>query len=95
MDSEGFPDNDPRCYKLIPPHILGAIDAWAEKARPCGGFVTACLTNDLTGAVSQGDLDSLRAIPAIVAYLYNEVPSVCWGTKEKVKAWGEQCSKSK
>jgi hypothetical protein len=55
----------------------------------------ACLTNDLTGAVSRADFDSLQAIPAIVSYLYNEVPSVCWGSKEKVKAWGEQCSKSK
>ena len=84
---DGFPVDDPRCYQRIPPHIRASIDGWALRATPCGGFVMACLTNDLYGAVSRADLDCLRAIPAIVAYLYNQVPGACWGTPEKVKAW--------
>jgi hypothetical protein len=85
--AKGFPDNDPRCYKRIPPHILASIDAWVLRATPTGGFVGAVLKNDLKGAVSHADLECIPAIPAMVAYLYNECPMACWGSVDQVKAW--------
>ena len=87
MRENGFAPNDPRCYARIPSLTRQSIDVWATTHRPCGHFLTAVFSNDLYGAISHGDLDNLRAIPAIVAYLYNEVPCTCWGSPEKVKEW--------
>ena len=85
MNSFSF--DDPRCYDLIQPHIRIAIDAWAETGCPVGHFLTAVLSNNLIDAVGQADEMNLRALPAIVAYIYNEIPSGCWGSPEKVKEW--------
>lgn len=83
----GFPADDPRCYACIPSRTRQSIDAWANSARPVGGFLLAILSNNLLAAVNQGDLENLRAIPAIVAYLYNRVPLACWGSESSVHEW--------
>jgi hypothetical protein len=76
---------------------MDAIKAWADNGRPCGGFLTAVFENKLSEAVSRADFENMRAIPAIVAYLYNEIPGNCWGSPEKVKNWCEHfaCKTSK
>jgi hypothetical protein len=30
-------------------------------------------------------------MPAIVSYLYNEVPGLCWGSPERVADWPRAC----
>lgn len=75
---------------MIPPLIKRAIDKHALEGRPCGHFVTAVLENDLTEAVARADENSLAALYEIVIYCCNYIPSNCWGSKEKVKAWIEQ-----
>ena len=73
----------------IPPHLMEGIDRWVEKRILPGGFLTAVLENDLKNAVSRADDISKKHIADIVTYLYNYVPSACWGSKEKVEEWAE------
>lgn len=74
-------------YRRIRPDIIEAIDRWAATGTPTGSFVQAVLENNLCEAVGRADNDNLEALPAIVGYVYNEVPSQCWGSPEKVEAW--------
>lgn len=67
--------------------IRAALDRYAREHVPVGDFLTCCLQNDLHGALSRADDDNMHNIPAVVAYLYNEMPGTCWGSKEKVDAW--------
>lgn len=77
-------------YDSIRPDIRESLDQWAEIARPPGGFLEAVLTNDLFGAVGHADSYNIETIPAICSYVYNELPSICWGSQAKVLAWAER-----
>jgi hypothetical protein len=68
----------------IPQHHLQSITLYVEKGYQPGSFLTAVLTNDLKGAVSYGDAESLAALPAIVRYCYSELPWSVWGSAERV-----------
>lgn len=74
-------------YNVIRPDIRESLDAWANTGRPTGGFLEAVLTNDLFAAVGHADSYNIRHIPEICSYVYNELPSTCWGSEEKVAAW--------
>lgn len=84
---------DPTSADLIRPDIRAALDAWGAGTSPgLGGFLSAMVCNDMMEAVGRADLDNLRAIPALCSYLYNRLPSRCWGSKEKAKSWAERHS---
>ncbi len=73
----------------IAPHMLDGLKRYIEEHCPVGDFLTAVLRNDLSEAVGKADDYNLKNLPAFVGYLYNEAPSQCWGSKEKVKKWLE------
>ena len=52
-----------------------------------GDFLTAVICNDLCGAWGSADDENLANLPAFVAYFYNEAPSECWGSRERMLAW--------
>ena len=56
----------------------------------CGGFLNACLENDLVGAIHRADPESLAILPQIVHYLWNEVRSDAWGSPDIVNKWLNQ-----
>jgi len=58
-----------------------------DHKRPVGDFLTAVLHNNLTEAVARADDENIKNLPAFVGYLYNEAPSLCWGSKERVAEW--------
>ena len=68
-------------------HMLDSLKRYTEKHHPVGDFLTAVLENNLSEAVGKADDYNLINLPAFVGYLYNEAPSECWGSKEKVKEW--------
>ena len=74
-------------YERLPPHLQGGVQRYIEQGIPPGGFLTAVITNDLFLAISHADNISLAALPEIVRFFYNETPTMCWGTEEKMKAW--------
>ena len=73
----------------VPPRMMASIRRYVEKKHPVGEFLTAVLEGNLFEAMSRADDENMANIPAFTAYLYNEVPSMCYGNKEKVKAWLE------
>lgn len=74
-------------YTVIPELTQGALTRYVENRIATGGFLAKVLANDLFGAVGHADENNLRALPAIVRYVYNCMPSECWGDADKVKAW--------
>jgi hypothetical protein len=74
-------------YELIPEHIMASIDRYANDKIPTGGFLRACLENNLSEAIGRADSACQAALKEIVMYIYWEIPSVCWGSKEKVEEW--------
>ena len=74
-------------YELIPEHMMLNIQGYVEKRQALGGFLTAVFANDLFKAVSKADENNLKLIPTYVKYIFNELPSGCWGSYEIVKNW--------
>ena len=72
---------------MIPEHLRRAIDRYVEHGTPLGGFLTAVICNDLKGALGKADTVSRASLFDIVSYCYNEIPSDCWGSPEKMAAW--------
>ena len=79
--------SDSRKYGKAPVRILDSINAYVEHRRRPGGFLIAVLENNLTGALRAADSASRKGLDDIMLYLWNEVPSSCWGSPAKVKAW--------
>ena len=83
-DERGYPFSN---GTWVPPEMLAAIKRYIHGRVIPGDFLQAVICNDLTGAVGRADDDNLANLPAFVGYFYNEAPSRCWGSKEKMEAW--------
>jgi hypothetical protein len=68
-------------------HLIPGITRYVQARIPTGSFLKAVLSNDLKEACARADYLNQHLLFEIVAYLYNEVPSKCWGSPEKVQAW--------
>jgi hypothetical protein len=77
-------------YERIKPEILEAIQRWVDSVIEPGGFVMACLENDLSGACGRADSHNQTCLFEIVSYIYNEVPSPAWGSEAECQAWAER-----
>ena len=73
----------------IPAHTKASLDRYVNDRIMPGGFLTAVLSNDLFGAVAHADRANLEALTEIVKYVYNELPSGCWGSKDIMWRWVE------
>ena len=71
----------------IPTYLKEALDRYVAKGQLPGDFTLAVLRNDLMRAYERADPFSWRALPAILSYLFNDIPALCWGTPERVAAW--------
>jgi len=80
----------PEDVHAIPPTIRESLDRYANEGCPTGGFLKAVLANDLMQAFAKADMDSMEAMPAIVGYVYNSMPSNCHGSYDIVAAWVER-----
>ena len=74
-------------YELIPEHCRESVRAYIEERHPIGGFLTAVFSNDLVLAHGTADSTNLAALHDYCNFLYNEAPSSCWGSKDKVFDW--------
>lgn len=76
----------------IPDHMMAGLARYIEHGSSVGDFLTAVLENDLSEACARADNENLANLPAYAAYLYNEAPPQCHGSREKVRAWIKQFS---
>lgn len=74
-------------YSGMPEHMRPGLKLYVERGIPPGSFMMAILMNDLKEACGRADHINRYAIFDIVQVLYNEVPSTCWGSPEKVFDW--------
>ena len=84
---KALPDENSSSPAGVPPAILEGLRGYGYHGIPTGGFLRATLENDLAQSVGMADDQSLAAIGRIVSFVYNCLPSKCWGSKEKVQAW--------
>jgi hypothetical protein len=82
----------PTSYDLIRPDMVDALRRYVFRGVLPGDFLTAVLENNLQEAVGHADHDNIRAIPAWVSLIYNDCPSLCWGSREAVAAWPERAA---
>ena len=71
----------------IPDRMMPGIKRYIENGIKPGDFLTAVICNDLRGACGQADDENSANLPAYVGYFYNELPSPCWGSAEKMEKW--------
>lgn len=76
--------------KLPTPDLRGSLEMYIEHGYMPGGFLIAVLENKLFEAVNRADDYNLSLIPNIVIWIYNEAPTECYGSPEKVDAWHEK-----
>lgn len=73
--------------ELIEPRFKASLDRYSEEHCPTGGFLRAVLENDLWAAIQHADPGARENLPHVVAYVYWELPSECWGTPARVSDW--------
>lgn len=72
---------------MIPQYTLNSLKLYVEQGIPPGSFLCAVLENNLFSAVNRADTANLAALPEIVKYIYNEVPSIAWGNSKSVSEY--------
>ncbi len=76
-------------YSKLPKSLQGGVKRYIENGIVPGGFLRAVACNDLTEAVARADENNYPLLKDIVLWFYNEAPSACWGSPEKVKKWAD------
>ena len=74
-------------YDMLPEHMQEPARAYVEEHQPVGDFLKAVLCNDLVNAFGRADGINKAAMAQWAQWLWNEAPSPCWGSLEKVRAW--------
>ena len=74
-------------YTAIDPAIRSGIQRYVKDRICPGDFLCAVLRNDLKSAFAYADAHSIETMHSIVAWCWNGIPSVCWGSPEKFDAW--------
>jgi len=74
-------------YSKIPAHMREGVRLYVEQRVKPGGFLMAVLENNFTEAVGRADETNIRYLKQWAELLYWELPSICWGSPEKVQAW--------
>jgi hypothetical protein len=73
--------------RTLPEELREKLARYAEERKLPGSFLQAVLENNLAQAVMRSDDDNLAALPAVVAYVYNEIPMMAWGSPGVVREW--------
>jgi hypothetical protein len=68
----------------LPKRFVHGIECYLEHGILPGSFLTAVLENDLKEAFGRADSTSVRELPGLVAWIYNNIPVVAWGSPDRV-----------
>lgn len=82
-------------YKRIPSRLMEGLHRYATSRIPTGGFLRAVLENDLRMACATADDESVQVLRDLISYVRSELPSECWGSRERVAAWLGERTKRK
>ncbi len=73
--------------QTIPDYMHDGLIRYIDYGILPGDFLRAVISNDLKEACSRADSNNMWVLPVYIAYLYNNAPCACWGSKEKMIAW--------
>lgn len=71
----------------VPDHNLPGLARWLSCGIRPGSFLTALLSNDLRGCMQNGDDENLGKLHELWQFLYMQIPSDAWGSRERMSAW--------
>lgn len=74
-------------YPGLADWIVASLIRYVERSVPTGDCLRAALENDFRGFFMYADEATAAQAQRIAAYLHNELPADCWGSREKVRAW--------
>ena len=74
-------------YSGIPEHCRDGGRVYIEKGVRPGHFLEAVFSNKLVESFGRADYSNIEKMDAYARFLYNEAPSACWGSKERVEKW--------
>ncbi len=77
-------------YDKLPEHMRSGAQLYIERGIPPGGFLTAILEHDLTGAIHRADHINRELIPIYVDWMTWDIPAMAHGSPEIVDTWIEQ-----
>jgi hypothetical protein len=76
-------------WDMLPEPTKNALRRYIEHHVPPGGFLISVLSNNLTQAVIRGDTQNLQALPHLVQWLNNHMPSTLWGSWKNYTTWAD------
>ena len=71
----------------IPERMMPGLQRYIEDHVQPGDFLQAVICNNLKNAIDRADYENMVNLPAYVAFLYNQAPAGCWGSKEIYHEW--------
>ena len=74
-------------YSMLPEHMQDGMKRYVEEGIRPGDFLYLVLCNDFVRALGHADMINMARIIDYARFLYNEAPTSCWGSREKVDAW--------
>jgi hypothetical protein len=74
-------------YELLPARFQGGVERYIERGGGVGHFLTAVICGDLFEACRRADPVSRVELFEICGWFYDYAPSLCYGSREKVKQW--------
>ena len=80
-------DIDEIDYSGLPASLQGGVKRYIEQRQTPGHFLSAVICNDLQGAIAHFSIQEGHSLRDIVVWFYNNAPSTCWGSREKMDAW--------
>ena len=66
---------------------LQSLVLYGTARKSTGGFLKCVLSNDLSGSIGRADKRNLESLPDIVKFVYNEMPTGCHGSRDRVAEW--------
>ena len=85
---------EPTNYNKVPnSYMIEGVKRYVEEGGEIGHFLTALFSNDLIGTFSRADSSNREKMWDWVKFLWNEVPSNCWGSREQVIRWQKKGGK--
>ena len=79
---------DPQ-YQRLPNYFFGSMQRYLIHGVPTGSFLHAVMSNDLKHAVECADDDNRERLWVYVLWMVNYLPSITWGSGERIKNWVE------
>lgn len=74
-------------YEMLPVHIRNGMRDYVEEGVMPGHFIQSVLMNDLVEAFARADATNSRRMRDIVEFVYNELPTPCWGSAQAIQTW--------